>query len=59
MCDQIQYNVEPFNLQFKDNDSIDFAFIDAYTNSEFFYDEMIALNITVGDYGNAPWVIFL
>ncbi len=43
--------IEPFYHQFQDNDSIDFAFIDAYTNYDFFYDEMTALNITVGDYG--------
>ncbi len=56
-----KYNsyVDPFFQEYRLNDSIDFAFIDASTETAFFFEQMEVHNISVGAYGDFPWVIFL
>ncbi len=51
--------VNPFFVEYQSNDSIDIAFIDASLETTFFFEQMDVYNITVSDYGNFPWVIFV
>ena len=51
--------VKPFYEDYRSNDSVDFAFIDWAQEMELFNDQMTLYNISVGDYRNPPWVIFI
>jgi uncharacterized membrane protein len=56
-----KYNtyVDPFFIAYQMNETIDFAFIDVSTETTFFFEQMDEYDISVGDYGDFPWVIFI
>ncbi len=56
-----KYNsyVDPFYEEYKQNESISFSFIDASQDPDYFFEQMEKYNITISDYGNLPWVIFI